>query len=136
MTFIFSCFRVPEVLSFDIHRYLFISLLSSSFTRWPAGDIALMGFNVWAKVEIHNMVGDYGWYWGDYSFQRFTPNVSTSLVSLFTMLLTIYNLLAYQATLGTTASHSFLVVMPRASLVGHAAQFSFVVVFFENPRTS
>ena len=120
MMFAFSRFWVPEVLSFGIHRHLFVSLLSSSFTRWPTGDIALIGFN---KALV---VKDCDWYWGDCSFQRFTPNVSTSLVSL---LLTIYNLLTYQATQGTTASHSFLVVMPRAGLVGHAAQFTFVVVF-------
>ena len=45
MMFAFSRFWVPEVLSFGIHRHLFVSLLSSPFTRWPTGDIALISFN-------------------------------------------------------------------------------------------
>jgi phosphatidylethanolamine N-methyltransferase len=72
--FAFSCFRVPDDLSFFVHvmrlvsAYIFNAMAQLSI-RWIGG-VALIVFNLWVKTEAHNVVKDYGWYWGDVFFQR------------------------------------------------------------------
>jgi phosphatidylethanolamine N-methyltransferase len=73
--FAFSCFRVPADLSLAVHVmrslliYHGISIPDTPRLRWVGG-VALIGFNLWVKTEAHNVVKDYGWYWGDCFFQR------------------------------------------------------------------
>ncbi|PFH50210.1 hypothetical protein AMATHDRAFT_4210 [Amanita thiersii Skay4041] len=114
--FAFSCFRVPTGLSTTVH-----------IMRWLGG-IVLIGFNLWVKTEAHNVVKDYGWYWGDVFFQR------GNLVfdGVFELAPHPMYSVGYAGYYGLSLiSGSYAVLF--ASLAAHAAQFAFLV-FFENPH--
>ncbi|KAI0651121.1 phosphatidylethanolamine N-methyltransferase [Trametes meyenii] len=114
--FAFSCFRVPEGLSTAVH-----------VMRWIGG-IALIGFNLWVKTEAHNVVKDYGWYWGDVFFQR-GALVFDGVFELAPHPMYSVGYAGYYGLSLIIGSYAVLFV----SLAGHAAQFGFLV-FFENPH--
>ncbi|KXN92537.1 Phosphatidylethanolamine N-methyltransferase [Leucoagaricus sp. SymC.cos] len=114
--FSFSCFRVPRNLSITVH-----------IMRWLGG-IVLIGFNLWVKTEAHNVVKDYGWYWGDVFFQR------GNLVfdGVFELAPHPMYSVGYAGYYGLSLiSGNYLVLF--VSLAAHAAQFAFLVLF-ENPH--
>ncbi|KAG1732651.1 phospholipid methyltransferase-domain-containing protein [Suillus paluster] len=114
--FAFACFRVPEGLSFPVHAM-----------RWIGG-VALIVFNLWVKTEAHNVVKDYGWYWGDVFFQR-GALVFDGVFELAPHPMYSVGYAGYYGLSLMVGSYAVLYV----SLAAHAAQFAFLV-FFENPH--
>ncbi|KAF8636076.1 hypothetical protein AX17_003783 [Amanita inopinata Kibby_2008] len=114
--FSFSCFRIPSGLSLGVH-----------IMRWLGG-IALIGFNLWVKTEAHNVVKDYGWYWGDVFFQRGNL-VFDGVFELAPHPMYSVGYAGYYGLSLISGSYAVLFV----SLAAHAAQFAFLV-FFENPH--
>ncbi|KAF9810132.1 hypothetical protein IEO21_07115 [Rhodonia placenta] len=114
--FAFTCFRVPEGLSTTVH-----------IMRWIGG-IALIAFNLWVKTEAHNVVKDYGWYWGDVFFQR-GALVFDGVFELAPHPMYSVGYAGYYGLSLIIGSYPVLFV----SLAAHAAQFGFLV-FFENPH--
>ncbi|KAL4071616.1 phospholipid methyltransferase-domain-containing protein [Scleroderma yunnanense] len=114
--FAFACFRVPEGLSFPIH-----------ILRWIGG-VALIVFNLWVKTEAHNVVKDYGWYWGDCFFQR-GALIFDGVFELAPHPMYSVGYAGYYGLSLIVGSYPVLFV----SLTAHAAQFAFLL-FFENPH--
>ncbi|CAG7852914.1 Phosphatidylethanolamine N-methyltransferase Short=PEAMT [Serendipita indica DSM 11827] len=120
------------------------------------GGVALLLFNLWVKTSAHDVVKDYGWYWGDCFFSRGHLRKSTKIHDasgldlhgeekesqelhfdlvfdgIFEMAPHPMYSVGYAGYYGVSllaGSYSVLFV----SLAAHAAQFAFLN-FFENPH--
>lgn len=114
------------------HDYQFIHNQPSWLTAFRlVTGVVLIVFNFWVKVNAHNTIKDYAWYWGDFFFRQINNEdlIFDGVFEMFPHPMYSVGYIGYYGFALIAKSYTVLVV----AVFGHFLQMVFLH-FIENPH--